>query len=61
MEKKHGSKGFPMPKDHHETAQGELSHECKRKYATEMGNPQSLDKMTSGLANYVKKHPMKYE
>jgi hypothetical protein len=34
---------------------------CGEKYGTEMGNPESLDRMRSGLSNYVKKHKMKYE
>ena len=53
-------KSATMPKDHFERSEGELSHESKIKYATEMGNPKDLDKSTKGLADYVKKHKMKY-
>ena len=59
--KEHGGmRSATMPKDHHETKQGELGHECKIKYATEFGNPKDLDRSTEGLANYVKKNKMKY-
>lgn len=61
MKEKKGIRSAKMPSNHNETAQGELGHESKLKYATEFGNPQSLDKMTSGLANYAKKNKMKYE
>jgi hypothetical protein len=58
---KGGMRSAKMPSEHFEKSEGELAHECKEKYATEFGNPASLDKMTSGLANYAKKHKMKYE
>lgn len=54
------SKGAPMPKDHHEKAQGKLGHTSNLKYASEMGNPADLDKNNEGLASYVKKNKMKY-
>ncbi len=50
-----------MPQDKHtQSNQGEMGHECKLKYATEMGNPKDLDKSTAALAGYVKKNKMKY-
>ena len=49
-----------LPKEHWEKNEGEMGHECKEKYASEMGNPQDLDRATAGLANYAKKHKMKY-
>jgi hypothetical protein len=49
-----------LPKDHWEKEQGEMGHECEEKYASEFGNPQDLDRSTEGLANYAKKHKMKY-
>jgi hypothetical protein len=56
-----GMRSPQLPKEHFEHTQGELGHESKLKYASEMGNPHSLDKMTEGLANYAKKHQFKYE
>ena len=57
-----GAKGGDarLPKEHYEKAQGEMGHECKLKYATEMGNPGDLDKSTSALASYVKSHKAKH-
>ncbi len=50
-----------MPQDKHsQKKQGELGHESKLKYASEMGNPADLDRANEGLANYAKKHKMKY-
>ena len=49
-----------MPREKWEKGEGELSHECKLKYAGEFSNPEDLDKMTKGLASYVKSHQMKY-
>ena len=50
-----------MPSHQFEHDQGELGHESEIKYASEFGNPHSLDKMTEGLAGYAKKHKMQYE
>ncbi len=50
-----------MPQNEHkQMMQGEMGHECKIKYATEMGNPKDLDRSTEALASYVKKNKMKY-
>lgn len=50
-----------MPRDHFERNQGSGSKESNLKYTpSEMGNPEELDKASSGLAGYVKKHKMKY-
>lgn len=57
---KGGMRSAKMPSDHFEKNQGNLSDQCKLKYATEMGNPADLDKSTAGLANFVKKNKMKY-
>ena len=59
MEKKKGGHAG-MPREKWEKGEGELSHECKLKYAGEFSNPEDLDKMTKGLASYVKSHQMKY-
>lgn len=53
-------KGVGGPKERFEQDEGQLNPVCKLKYATEMGNPQDLDKASSGLADYVKKNQMKY-
>lgn len=58
---KGGMRSAKMPMAHFEKKEGELGTQCKEKYATEFGNPASLDKMTTGLSNYAKKHKMKYE
>lgn len=62
MAKMKGGHGYAsMPQDKHtQTMQGKLGHTSNEKYATEMGNPKDLDKANEGLANYVKKHKMKY-
>jgi hypothetical protein len=60
-EEKGGMRSAKMPSEHFEKGQGELAKECKLKYATEFGNPQSLDQMTGKLASYVKSNHMKYE
>lgn len=57
---KGGMRSSKMPSDHHEKSQGKLGHTCNEKYATEFGNPQDLDRANEGLANYAKKHKMKY-
>ena len=50
-----------LPREHFEKSEGEMGHESNLKYAGEFSNPHSLDKMTEGLASYVKKNQMKYE
>lgn len=60
MKEKSGMKSPTMPKEHFTKSEGELGHQCKLKYATEMGNPKDLDKDNKGLADYVKKNKMKY-
>lgn len=60
MKEKSGMKSPTMPKDHFVRNEGELGHQSKLKYSTEMGNPQDLDKNNKGLADYVKKNKMKY-
>lgn len=60
--KEHGGmRKAKMPAKEFERNEGQLNPVCGEKYATEFGNPASLDKMTSGLANYAKKNKMKYE
>ncbi len=56
---KSGTAHMPQS-EHKQTKQGEMGHESKIKYATEMGNPKDLDKSTAALASYVKKNKMKY-
>ena len=53
-------KSAMLPKEKFEINEGEMGHECKLKYATEMGNPKDLDKSTAALASYVKKHKAKH-
>ena len=53
-------KSAMLPKEKFERNEGEMGHECKLKYATEMGNPKDLDKSTAALASYVKKHKAKH-
>lgn len=64
MKKHHSEKGgmrsARMPSEHFERNEGKLSSECKEKYASEFGNPKDYDRASEGLANYVKKHKMKY-
>lgn len=50
-----------MPRNHFEKDEGEMGHESSLKYAGEFSNPHSLDEMTKGLAEYVRKNQMKYE
>jgi hypothetical protein len=59
-ESKGGMRSARMPQDHFERNEGKLSAESKLKYAGEFSNPADLDKASEGLANYVKKHKMKY-
>ena len=58
--KKASMRGFPMPKQEMEKAQGKLGATSQLKYAAEFGNPGDLDKNSKGLADYVKKNKMKY-
>lgn len=60
MAKENGMKGVGGPKEHFERDQGKLNPTSNLKYSSEMGNPQDLDKNSSGLADYVKKNRMKY-
>lgn len=55
-----GMRNAKMPSNHFERKEGELGHNCKEKYATEFGNPKDLDRANEGLANFAKKHKMKY-
>lgn len=57
---KSGMKSPTMPKEHFEKKEGKLGHTSNMKYSSEFGNPQDLDKANEGLANYAKKHKMKY-
>ena len=60
-EAKAGLRGPMMPKEHFEKNEGEMGHECDLKYVHgEFSNPSELDKSTKGLADFVKKHQMKY-
>lgn len=52
--------GAKMPQEHFERP-AKQAPVCGEKYASEMGNPESLDRMTEGLAQYPRKHKMKYE
>ena len=56
-----GMRSAKMPSREFERNEGQLNPSCGLKYSTEFGNPHSLDKMTKGLSNYVKKNKMKYE
>ena len=58
--KEKGMKGAKMPAKEFERSEGQLNPVCGEKYASEMGNPKDLDKASAGLANFVKKHKMKY-
>lgn len=49
-----------MPSKEYEKSEGQLNPVCGEKYATEFGNPKDLDKASSGLVGYLKKHKMKY-
>lgn len=60
MKDKGSMRSATMPKDHFERKESQAPV-SGLKYSSEFGNPQSLDKMNSGLANYVKKNKMKYE
>jgi len=49
-----------LPKSEWEKNEGKLTATSNLKYSGEMSAPQDYDKATSGLANFVKKHKMKY-
>ena len=57
---KGGMRSAKMPQEKFERSEGKLGHTSNLKYATEFGNPSDLDKANEGLANYAKKHKMKY-
>ena len=61
--KKHSDKGgmrsATMPKDHWEKKDPNLGV-CQEKYASEFGNPEDLQKSNDKLAEYARKHKMKY-
>ena len=58
-ESKGGMRSATMPKEHfqHNLQDNDV---CREKYATEFGNPEDLLRANNGLANYAKKHKMKY-
>lgn len=60
MKSKSGMKSPTMPKEEFVRNEGSLGHQCKLKYATEMGNPADLDKNNKALADFVKKHKAKH-
>lgn len=49
-----------LPKKEWEKSEGELNPTSRLKYSGEMSAPEDYDKSTRGLADYVKKHRMKY-
>ena len=55
-----GMRSARMPQEHFEK-DAKQAPGVNEKYSSEFGNPESLDKMTEGLANYARKHKMKYE
>lgn len=57
---KGGMRSATMPKEKFERNEGGLAPVCGLKYASEFGAGAEYDKATAGLANYVKKHKMKY-
>lgn len=57
---KHSMHGATMPKEHFERHERDTAPVSGLKYAGEFSNPQDLDRAEEGLANYVKKHQMKY-
>lgn len=56
---KGGMRSAIMPKEHFEKKEPQLEG-ANLKYASEFGNPQDLERSNKDLANYVKKHRMKY-
>ena len=59
-EEKGGMRSARMPSEQFERNEGELNATSNLKYATEFGNPKDLEKSTKDLANFVRKHQMKY-
>lgn len=57
---KGGMRSATMPKEKFERNEGHLNPVSGLKYGTEFGNVSDLDKNSSGLANYAKKHKTKY-
>lgn len=55
-----GFKSSYMPKEHFEKEYKTSDETSDLKYASEFGAPEELQKSEEGLANYVKKHKMKY-
>lgn len=49
-----------MPREKWEKDQMDLGDSANLKYAGEFSNPKDLQKSTEELANYVRKHRMKY-
>lgn len=57
--KEKGMKSATMPKEHWEKKESQVSS-CDEKYASEMGNPQDLQRSADALSSYMKKNKMKY-
>ncbi len=53
-------KGAEMPQERFERKVRNTAPVCGLKYASEMGNPEDLDRAEEGLANYVKGHQVKH-
>lgn len=60
MKESKGMKSATMPKEQFEKSKGQLNPVCREKYASEMGNPEDLDRASAGLVSYAKKHKTKY-
>lgn len=59
--KEFGMKGTRMPQEHSEKSMKDLEV-CNEKYASRstMENPEDLERSNNAIANYTKKHKMKY-
>lgn len=55
-----GMRNAKMPAKEFERHEGQLNPVCGEKYSSEFGNPADLDKNSKALADYMKKHKMKY-